>query len=143
MSEDTIILRPAFTPVILMAIIGAPFIVLGIWVGIDASRSGDWTLVTVVSAGGVFLLGSWLSLEIATVRIYLTQDELRLRRFWHTRWSVPRTNVLLEAGRVGDGGFLPGLKVYDVSKRRHIGEILNAQFRPADLERLCEAVQRS
>lgn len=141
MSEETIILRPALIPMIFMAVVGAPFILLGVWVGIDASQNEGWTLITVASVAGAILLGGWCCLEIATVRIYLTPDDLLLRRFWRTRWSVRRVNALLKPGTVGDGGVLPGLRVYDVGQTRHVGEILSVQFRPTDLERLRLALQ--
>ena len=141
MSKTTLILKPAIFPMVLMAAIGTPFLVVGVWVAADMVRSGDWDVVTVVSGLAVVLLGLWLPLEVATVRIRLTSDSFLLRRFWHTRWAVSRNLASLVPGAVGDGGFLPGLKVYESGKPKHVGEILNTQFRAADLDRLQRALE--
>jgi hypothetical protein len=143
MPKTTLVLKPAIFPMTSLAVIGLPFLALGIWVAVDMVRTGDWSVITVISSLGVILLGLWLSLEVATVRIYLTPDALLLRRFWRTRWVVLRNRASLVPDFVGQGGFLPGLRVYETGKAGHVGEILNTQFRSADLERLQRVLEEN
>lgn len=140
MAKATLTLRPAKAPVILMAVVGTPFLILGAWIGVEMIHDGAWDIVTALTGVAVFLFGLWLWLEIGTVRICLTPDFLLLRRFWRTRWRVPRESVVLKPGNVGDRGLFPGLRAYEAGKGRHVGEILSVQFRPADLQRLQQAL---
>ena len=140
MVKATLILKPALAPMILMAVIATPFLILGVWVAIEMIQHADWDIITALSSVCISLMGLWLLCEVATVRICLTPDFLLLQRFWHTRWRVRRESVVLKPGNVGDRGLFPGIRAYEVGKRRHVGEILSIQFRAADLERLQQAL---
>jgi hypothetical protein len=140
MRNATLILRPALATMISVAVIATPFLLLGASAAVEIARTGDPDILALVGCTGIFLFGLWLLLEVATVRICLTRDRLLLQRFWRTRWSVRRKSAILTPGRAGDGAILSGLRVYETGRTGRVGEILNAQFRTVDLERLQRAL---
>lgn len=118
----------------LMACIGAPFILLGVGLGGFLALSGD--IGTAAYALAPFFIGLWCLLEISTVRLNLSGDRLWLSRWWHTRWSISRDQAELREACVGDLPVLPGLHVIDRSSGTKVGEITSGQFRPTDLSKL-------
>lgn len=104
-----------------------------------SSHEVTWLNASVVVALLAFaclLFGS-----VATVRIYLSPERLWLQRFWRTRWSIRRSQVLLEAGMVGDPPILPGFHVVDRRTGERVGAILLSQFHSRDVERLRDTLR--
>jgi hypothetical protein len=127
-------IRPAIGPQVLLACIGAPFIALA--VAAVVSEWGHVSWIGWASAVVLLCLGGWCMGEVSSVRIRLTPDCLKLRRWWLTRWSVPRERAELREGLIGDGNLVPGYRVLDRSTGAKVGEIVAVQFRRADLLKL-------
>ncbi|MDP1911710.1 hypothetical protein [Brevundimonas sp.] len=136
MTGDTLTLRPALGAIVPMAIVSAFFLFVGIGALSEMQGTDEWKSINLASSGALIVFALWAGLLVPTARIHLTPDSLFLRRFWHTRWRVPRARAVLCSGGVGPEGLLPGMAVYDSGTDKKIGEILAAQFHPGDLQHL-------
>ncbi len=136
MTVETLTLRPALGAIVPMVLVSAFLLCLGIGALIEMRGTGEWNSITMAFSGALIVFALWAGLMVPTARIHLTPDSLFLRRFWHTRWRVPRAKAVLCSGGVGPEGILPGMAVYDSGTDKKIGEILATQFHPSDLQHL-------
>jgi hypothetical protein len=132
---------PARAGQIVMACIGAPFVLLALGAGGFLALTGD--MASAAYAIVPLFIGFWCLLEISTVRLHLSADRLWLTRWWHTRWSISRDRAEIRPARVGDSALLPGLHVIDRTTGRKVGEIISGQFRVEDLAELTASLART
>ncbi len=115
-----VVLAPSSNVIIGMVIVSAPFTALGIY-GFFLPHGA---LLGTILVG----IGSYLWLNVGTIRIVLENGTIEFRRFWRTVWLATASEVEAKDGRGGDFSILPALLLVDMSNGETRGVILKTQF---------------
>ena len=131
-NPESLVIRPAGSLLVALAIPLAPGIVLGglTWIYRDGVVAGSFLFVGALTI--------WLS--VATIRIIVRDGIVSKCQFFFTRWSIAISDVSLSTGRTGDIPIMPALIFSNRKTGKVVGSILIAQFRKRDIQLLRDAI---
>ena len=119
-------LRPKISTWLPLLIVGLPIAAFGIWALCEGAIIG-----LAATAFGAIIVG-----YNATVRLTLSDGQIRLRRFGLTVWSSPTCGTTIESGRGGDLPILPAYLFLRESQQ--VGYVLRGWFAEGDIVTLQE-----
>jgi len=118
---DTFSLGPSWVGRIFLAAAVSPLFAVGLWNVVDPTGL-RW-------GGAAFsLVPVFIWMHLGTVRLDLTDDTLRLRRYFRTVWSVRAEDACLRSATARRAPLAPAFVVLNSQTGEFVGEIPKTQF---------------